>query len=451
MEQQSKLRGERKTANGPWEERGGSRNSVFRPLSCGATQREREIKPHVRRDKKMWRGGAVLGCLAFFTISYATASSALPMGENKPDSFNSATYDAIASKAMPAAGAPVNIKANLFLGWTGAWDTVLIKQMNLWQKWLPKGSTVAWTRNLQGPPVITDLLANKQNVAYLGDSPAIVSTTKQAIAPLKIVAFNWISPARMCGNLLVRSDAPAFKNPADAYKWLQGKTVAVPKGSCSDRIGQEMFKKAGVSVNWVYNQAEVIVTSLQGKKIDAAVVYEPNASKAVIDGYARYALAGSADDLLDADAIIMRQDFIDKDRQAAIAWLKANIQALYFMHDHPVKTIDAIKQELPGFTKENLWEAVYGQLPANTGAKGSVNKAVMTITPQSVYLANNVYDFLKKNKVVQGEKLQSDAIDSSLINQAFKELGLDPGKALFELKARSTSENPFKGDTLKKP
>jgi len=363
--------------------------------------------------------------------------------------FNNSSYATISSKAVQAQGDAVNVNVNLFLGWAGAWDTVVMKQANILEKWLPKGSKVEWKRNLQGPPVITDLLANKQNIAYLGDNPAIVSTTKTSIAPLKIVGFNMVSMGRMCGVLLVRSDAPKFNSPEEVFKWLKDKKVAVPKGSCADRTGQEMMRLAGIKVDWRYNQAEVIVTSLEAKKIDAAVVYEPSASNAVENGVARYALSGAFYKLLDADAIIMRQDFIQNNRPAAVAWLKANIEALYFMKEKPIETVNLIKKEIPQLTRENIWQAFYGQMPSNTGSLPIVNNAVMTITPATKELSGNVFAFLKSLNVVQGE-LASDAIDPSLVMQAFKELGLDPEKALFELRGGLPKDNPFKINDLKK-
>jgi NitT/TauT family transport system substrate-binding protein len=161
---------------------------------------------------------AVLGIQIGLFLGVANAQS----GGLGP--FNNSNYAAISSKVVQAQGDPVNINVNLFLGWTGAWDSVVMKQANLLEQWLPKGSKVEWKRNLQGPPVVTDLLANKQNIAYLGDNPAIVSTTKTSIAPLKIVGFNLISMGRMCGVLLVRSDAPKFNSPEEVFKWLQDVT-----------------------------------------------------------------------------------------------------------------------------------------------------------------------------------------------------------------------------------
>lgn len=412
---------------------------------------------HTGKPESIRRNAWCVAVLGFALVLSAGKTFSAPVSgpatesvaASEVQSFNQSIYDVIAAKAAPAAGAPVTAKANLFLGWTGAWDTIIMKQMNMLVQWLPKGSTVEWKRNLQGPPVITDMLANKQNIAYLGDNPAIVSTTKTGIAPLKIVGFNLISPSRMCGVLLLRSDAPMMQSPAEVFKWLKGKTIAVPKGSCADRTGQETMKKAGVEVNWVFNQAEVIVTSLEAKKIDAAFVYEPSAANAVKLGYGRYALSGAYFNLSDANVIIMRQDFIQQNRAAAIGWLKANIEALYFMRDRPIETVEAIKRELPDFSKETIWEAFYGRLPANTGSGPIVNTAVMTITPQATDLAKSVFGFLKSRNVVQGE-LGPDAIDPTLIAQAFSELGLDPKKALFEIKGGLPAENPFVKDALKK-
>lgn len=360
--------------------------------------------------------------------------------------YNNATLADIAAKAKPVAGPPAKLSTNYWLAWTGAWDTVILKEAKLWEKWLPTGSEVSWKRNLQGPPVITDLVAGKQEIGYIGDNPSIVATTKRALAPISIVAVNETSPGRMCGMIMVRSDAPEFKSPTEAAKWLDGKTVGVPKGSCADRLGQTMLKKENVNVTWQQMQGEVIVTSLHAKKIDAAALYEPHLSKAVFDNHARYAISPAAYGETDANTIVMRADFIEKHRDVAIAWLKANIEALYFLRDKPVETINFVKKELPEYTRENLWYAIYGQPPEVTGAKGPVLRGVMTLTPDVRALLERGYKFLQEIKVVQEPTLHPEAVRDDLIVTAFKELGLDPAKPLFEI--QPGGKNPFKGDEM---
>lgn len=50
---------------------------------------------------------------------------------------------------------------------------------------------------------------------------------------------------------------------------------------------------------------------------------------------------------------------------------------------------------------------------------------------------------------MQTDTIAKDAIMSDLVTQAFTDLGLDPKKGLFEIKALDPSKNPFKGDALK--
>lgn len=381
-------------------------------------------------------GSAVLGAsLTFAPVVGATEAQA--------------TYEEIVAKRTQLEGDPIQINSNYWLAWTGAWDTVIMKETRNWEHWLPDGSSVSWKRNLQGPPVITDLLAGKQQIGYIGDNPAIVSTTKRDIAPINLVAVNTTSPGRMCGHLILGADAPDFATYKEAVAWLEGKTLGVPRGSCADRLGQAILAAEGVNVTWQQMQAEVIVTSLQAGKIDAAAVYEPHSSKAVFDGYAKYAISSNPYGELDADAIVMREDFISEHRDVAKAWLKANIEALFFLREKQTEVIDLVKKELPGYTKENLWQAIYGNLPKETGASDTVLTGQMSLTDEVRDMLYRGYNFLHAIDVVVEPELAPGAIQDDLVTEAFMELGLDPTKPLFVLKESDFGSNPYAGDELR--
>lgn len=384
-----------------------------------------------------------------FIRTLATAAVMATTGALQPAmaADNAATdWASISAQAKQVDGPPIKINTNYWLAWTGAWDTVIMKETGLWKKWLPKGSTVNWKRNLQGPPIITALVAGQQQIGYIGDNPAIVTTTKRDLAPVSIVALNTMSPGRMCGLIMVRADAPQFKDHREAVKWLDGKTVGVPKGSCADRLGQHILKEEGVTVEWQQMQGEVIITSLQAKRIDAAVLYEPHVSKAVFDGHARYAVSAAAYGERDANAVLMRKDFITDHRPVALAWLKANIEALYFLRDKPVETVNFIKKELPDYSRENLWFAIYGRPPQGIGASDVALRAEMALTPDARALLQRGHAFLGELKVHQEAAFHPEALNGELVTQAFKELGLDPSKGLYQMPV--SVRNPFKGDEL---
>ena len=53
----------------------------------------------------------------------------------------------------------------------------------------------------------------------------------------------------------MRADAPRFTDQAAAVRWMNGKTVATPQGSCTDRIAQATFQKLGVKPKQYLNQS----------------------------------------------------------------------------------------------------------------------------------------------------------------------------------------------------
>ena len=135
---------------------------------------------------------------------------------------------------------------NLVIGYqpyyTESWSGVVMRGKKLYEKYLPKGSTVEFSVGLQGAVIVNAMLAGKQHIGYVGDMPGIVSTTKQDVADIRIVAMVGLGTDQ-CNILLARPDAPKFANAKEGIKWLHGKRIAVPLVSCAVRFAQEAFKK----------------------------------------------------------------------------------------------------------------------------------------------------------------------------------------------------------------
>src|SRR6185295_1208468 len=137
--------------------------------------------------------------------------------------------------------------------------------------------------------------------------------------------------------------APKFANDQDAIKWLDGKTVAVPKGSCTDRFAQAVFKRAGIQPSAYLNQnIEVITSNFRAGKLDAAVMWEPTTSRLVEEGLARKVATGASVNENDGGFLAMRYDLIRTRRDVVDGWLKAELDAQLFMAD-PKNAAEIVK------------------------------------------------------------------------------------------------------------
>lgn len=341
------------------------------------------------------------------------------------------------------AGKPVEITVGYFPSWVGGWSGVIIKHKELWKKYLPAGSKIDWDVQVVGPPIVNNLLANKSQIGYMGDTPAIVATTKRDIADLRIVEVNFFSDTgEICSDLLVRADAPQFRNVDEALKWLEGKKIGVSgKGSCGDRFISTLVRKSNLKADVQYLDPTIIKTSLQAKKIDAAQSFEPHVSQIMNHGVGRLVSTGSKWGSQDANFILMRKDFIDRYPEAAKGWIKADIEALQFIIKNPMEAIKVIVQDLPGYTTKDLWMALYGRYPENTGAKDTRVVAQVSFDDHVLNFIDESFQFLRSKGIITVEKLLPGAIYTDLVNAAIKEMGVKT--PIGSLKTLPVSE--FKG------
>lgn len=344
--------------------------------------------------------------------------------------------------AQPAAGKPVNITVGFFPSWVGGWSGAVIKNRELWKKYLPAGSKIDWDIQVVGPPIVANLMANKSQIGYMGDMPALVATTKRDLADLRIVEINTFSDTgQICSCMLVRSDAPDFKVIDDAVKWLDGKKIGVSgKGSCGDRFVSSLIRKTGIKPEVQYLDPTIIKTSLQSKKIDAAQAFQPHVAQIMNQGLGKLVFTGSKWAAQDANFILMRKDFIDQHPEAAKGWLKADIEALQFMIKNPTETVQIVAKELPGFTVKDLWMAMYGRYPDGTGSQDTNILVQVGFDNKVMEFIKDSFEFLHEKRSITIDKPLPGAIYTDLVDAAIKEmnikvpLGLINGLPLSEFK-----------------
>jgi NitT/TauT family transport system substrate-binding protein len=318
-------------------------------------------------------------------------------------------------------GDPVKLVIGYQPYYTEAWSGVVMRGKKFYEKYLPKGSTVEFQVGLQGSIIVNNMLAAKQHIGYMGDMPAIVSTTKSEVADIRLVAVLGLGQDQ-CNIVLTRTDAPAFKSPTEAMKWMSGKTIAAPKGACTDRFVQEALRKENVKPDAYLNQnIEVITSNFRAKKIDAAAIWEPTASRLVEEGLAKRVASGYSLGISDGGFLAMRADLIKSRPDVAQAWLNAELDAQLFMADpkNAKEVIDIAMSQTTGFTRTTMMSALYGAYPDQKGSKVRFSLP-FTFTPESRELINNATAFLKEIKTINVDKLKPDALVSEFADKALQ-------------------------------
>ncbi|HEX5608600.1 MAG TPA: ABC transporter substrate-binding protein [Solirubrobacterales bacterium] len=324
-------------------------------------------------------------------------------------------------------GKPVHLTVGYQPYYSEAWSALVLSEKELWKDYLPEGSTVDFEVGLQGSIIVSQMLAGKEQIGYLGDMPAIVGVSKRDVGDLRIVA-NVGTSSDQCGVLLVKNDAPEFKSSEEAVQWLDGKTVATPQGSCADRVAQGVFQQAGVEPGTYLNQTNDLITSdFESGSIDAASVWEPNASKLIEDGLARRVASGEVAGLTTSAFLAMSKDLIDQRPDIVEGWLKAELAAEQWLSD-PANAEEMSKIAVSlteGFTEQSMHDALYKKWPATVGGDPAGVKLSFpfVIDAETEQLVDSASQFLYDVKSLSSPDLPPGALDPAPTKQV---LGTDP-------------------------
>jgi NitT/TauT family transport system substrate-binding protein len=318
-------------------------------------------------------------------------------------------------------GGPVNLVVGYQPYYAESWSGLILREKKFYEKYLPEGSNVSFQVGLQGSVLVSQLLAGKQDIGYMGDMPAIVGASKRPQRDLRIVGTLGLA-SDQCAVFLVRNDAPQFADQKEAIAWMDGKVVSTPQGSCTDRIAQATFEQEGVQPKEYLNQAlDVIASGFESGKIDAAIVWEPTASRLVNAGVARRVGSGSLLDTLDAGFLVMAKDLLAERPDVAEAWMKAELDAQRFLADPAnADEIARIAQEqTQGFQAQDMWDALYKDWPADKGgSEDDVRIRLPFIVPDDARThITEAAAFLSQIKALGSPELPPGVVDDTVARE----------------------------------
>ena len=187
---------------------------------------------------------------------------------------------------------------------------------------------IKWTSFAAGPPMNESFAAGQQDIGILGDTPAIIG--KAAGIDTKIIGITASGPRSLAVIVPTKSK---IRSP----KELKGKKVGVVKGSYAHHLLVLILKKGGLTTNDIefinLSQADIAAAITSGN-IDAAAVWEPLITKLESQGAVRV-LADGTGVKKGVLVIIATNDFADKHREQAKAFLRAYQRGAKFIRENP--------------------------------------------------------------------------------------------------------------------
>jgi len=323
-------------------------------------------------------------------------------------------------------GEPIKLVVGYQPYYTQAWSAVIQKEMELWKKYLPKGSEVEWQIGLQGAIIGNNMLADKNDIGYMGDMPTLVAISKQSVRELRMVAVLGLANDQ-CSVFLSRVEAPAFKTPEESVKWWDGKRVAVAKGSCTDRSGQETMRKFGIKPEQYLNQnIEVQTSNFKAGRLDGSIMWEPTASKMVLEGIAQRIGDTKMIGKMDGGFMAMQHELIKQRPDVVKAWLEAELDANLFWAkpENYMKVVEMALKNTQGFSKEALWMSMAGKYPAVQGGGDVRNIMYYGIDKDVMAMIADQVKFLHEIKSVHVAELPKELIMPEFTDEILKKRGL---------------------------
>jgi NitT/TauT family transport system substrate-binding protein len=239
---------------------------------------------------------------------------------------------------------------------------IVVKELKLLEKYLPTAGKykdidfeVSWSDYSSGGPITNQMMANKLNFGVMGDYPLIVNGAKfQATDSLRTKYI-----AGTGYNLKGSGNAIVVPVESDIYSidQLRGKDVSVPVGSAAWGMLLKAMQDNNISGNeyGLKNQSPAVgAANIAARKIDAHADFCPWSEIMEFRGTGRKIYDGSETNVPYLHGVVVREDFVDKYPEVAVAFIKAIYEAGEWIRADPAKAVD-LMEKWTGVEKEVLY------------------------------------------------------------------------------------------------
>ncbi|MFC4986901.1 ABC transporter substrate-binding protein [Saliphagus infecundisoli] len=303
---------------------------------------------------------------------------------------------------------------------TPYWSELLVKNGELAEQYLPDGYSVEWQTALQGSVIGNRMVSGENEIGYNGDMPTIMAIINED-TPISMTGLSAWSWGQQC-NLVITPTDRDFDGPQD----LDGMNVGITTGSCTHRFWLDVEEREGISAEITDTDINTILAEIREGNLDAGLMWEPNPSMAVTQQEeANWFFTGARYNDPDMGSVSMTDEFIEENEDAAIAYMKAELEAKHIFEDDQERAVELIGEEpdLEDYDAETIEASIYEPIDANGEEVNKMEFAtdMRQIEPIDVHIKETAANFL----VDQGEierAPEEDDFNWDVLDAAIEEL-----------------------------
>ena len=273
---------------------------------------------------------------------------------------------------------------------------------------------VEWQDYDTGAPITAQMLAGKIDIGSMGDYPLLINGSRAGTGDhgTEMVSVTGYNPKGALNGVVVAPDSDVKK-----LSDLEGGDISASVGSAGHGTLVQALDKEGLDANKdvkVENQdPSVGAAALKAGSVDAVAQFVAWPGLLAFQDRDRLVYDGGRLDLPTMHGVVVRKDFVSEDKDVVDAFLKAQLDATGYLHEHPVEAAEAVAKAtgLPA-------EVVY----LYNGRNG-VSTFDPTIKDVQVEALHHDAPFLESIGVLT-DPLDIDAfVDDTLIKKAYEEEG----------------------------
>ena len=345
-----------------------------------------------------------------------------------------AAYAQPRAPAFGKAGEPINLVVGFQPYYVLTWTAAIARDKGYWRARLPAGSRVELNVAIRGPALAAAMRDARLHIGYIGDAAVPLAAAQEP--DIRLVAIAALSQDQCI--VVARRDAPEFASPAEAVRWLAGKRIAAPPGTCMERITRAAFEREGVKPAQTLNLGrEELHAAFRERRLDAAALSEPGASHLVADGLARRIYSSLPLGQWDGGFIAVPAAFLAGRPDIVRGWLAAELEAQRFLAD-PRNTDEAIRivaEYARGVPADALRLALYGAYPEKQGGSAVRLTFPFIFSTQAMSAVRDALKLAQGPGPQPAGELRGEAIQSGFAEELLRARGLK--SPLGEVRARA--------------